>query len=283
MRDGRWNFQDPGKPGLKEMGGVEYSLMETTKRRSNFVQSVDRAITVMEFLSRRGWSGVTEVAEELDIHKSTAYRLLATLRDRGMAEQDAATEKYRLGFGLVMLASSVTADLDVARCSRLVCDLLAEQTRETATVAVLEGDDAIIIQQSTSDFSALSVDWSGRHTPLHATAAGKTFLYHMPEDQRSRILERPLQGYTENTVVDPEVLLDQVQAGQRNGYWYTEEELEVGLNAVATPILDANGMVVATVSVSGPAFRLPEESFGKMGGMIGEAAAEISQCLGFRG
>ena len=109
--------------------------METTKRRNNFTQSVDRAVTVMELLSRRGWSGVTEVANELGINKSTAYRLLNTLRDRGLVEQDAATEKYRLGFGLVMLASSVTADLDVARCSRPVCDWLAERTRETVTVA----------------------------------------------------------------------------------------------------------------------------------------------------
>src|SRR5215217_7621088 len=171
--------------------------METTKRRNNFTQSVDRAVTVMELLSRRGWSGVTEVANELGINKSTAYRLLNTLRDRGLVEQDAATEKYRLGFGLVMLASSVTADLDIARCSRPVCDRLAEQTRETATVAVLEGDDVVILHQSTSGFSALSVNWSGRHTPLHATAAGKMFLYYMPEDQRRHILQSKQTPYTE--------------------------------------------------------------------------------------
>ena len=85
--------------------------MDTANRSNTFVQSVDRAISVMEFLSRRGWSGVTEVANELNIHKSTAYRLLTTLRDRGLVEQDAATEKYRLGFGLVLLASAVRADL----------------------------------------------------------------------------------------------------------------------------------------------------------------------------
>ena len=78
-------------------------------RRSPTVQSVDRAVSVMEFLSRRGWSGVTEVPRELEIHKSTAYRLLTTLRDRGLVEQDAATEKYRLGFGLVLLARTVRA------------------------------------------------------------------------------------------------------------------------------------------------------------------------------
>lgn len=247
------------------------------------MQSVGRAITVMELLSRRGWSGVTEVSNELDIHKSTAYRLLTTLRNRGMVEQDAATEKYRLGFGLVMLASSVTADLDVARCSRPVCDRLAQQTRETVTVAVLEGDDAIILHQSTSGFSALSVDWSGRHTPLHATAAGKIFLHNMPEDQRRRILEGTLQGYTENTIVDPATLQDELRAGQDRGYWYTVEELEVGLNAIAAPIRCADGMVIAAVSVSGPAFRLPPESFPEIGELSKRAAAEISRCLGFQG
>ena len=257
--------------------------METTKRRNNFVQSVDRAITVMELLSRRGWSGVTEVAKELEINKSTAYRLLTTMRDRGLVEQDAATEKYRLGFGLVALASSVTADLDIARCSRPVCDRLAQQTRETVTVAVLEGDDAVILYQSNSRSSALSVDWSGMHTPLHATAAGKIFLHYMPEDQRRRILKRSLQRYTENTIVDPKALREELQRDHGRDYWYTIEELEVGLNAIAAPVRCAEGVVVAAVSVSGPAFRLPPESFPEIGELCVQAADEISRCLGFQG
>ena len=257
--------------------------METTKRRNNFVQSVDRAITVMELLSRRGWSGVTEVANELGINKSTAYRMLTTLRDRGLVEQDAATEKYRLGFGLVALASSVTADLDIARCSRPVCDRLAEQTRETVTVAVLEGDDAVILYQNNSRSSALSVDWSGMHTPLHATAAGKIFLNYMPEDQRRRILKGSLQSYTENTIVDPKALREELQRDHGIDYWYTIEELEVGLNAVSAPVRCAEGVVVAALSVSGPAFRLSPESFPEIGELCVLAADEISRCLGFQG
>ena len=257
--------------------------METTKRRNNFTQSVDRAVTVMELLSRRGWSGVTEVANELGINKSTAYRLLNTLRDRGLVEQDAATEKYRLGFGLVMLASSVTADLDVARCSRPVCDWLAERTRETVTVAVLEGDDAVILYQSNSRSSALSVDWSGMHTPLHATAAGKIFLHYMPGDQQRRILKRSLQRYTENTIVDPKALREELQRDHGRDYWYTIEELEVGLNAIAAPVRCAVGVVVAAVSVSGPAFRLPPDTFQETGALCVRAAEEISRCLGFQG
>jgi len=256
--------------------------MDAVDRNSTFVQSVDRAISVMEFLSRRGWSGVTEVANELNIHKSTAYRLLTTLRDRGLVEQDAATEKYRLGFGLVLLASSVRADLDILRCAKPVCERLSERTRETVTVAVLEGDDAVVIHQNISRASALNVDWMGRHTPLHATAAGKVFLAHMPDDQRAHVLKGPLERFTENTFVDPKVLGKHIQEIREDRYAYTVEELEVGLNAVGAPIRCADGAVVGAVSVSGPAFRLPVDSIPKVGELVKGAAAEISRCLGFQ-
>ena len=252
-------------------------------RRSPLVQSVDRAVSVMEFLSRRGWSGVAEVARELDIHKSTAYRLLTTLRDRGVVEQDAATEKYRLGFGLVLLARAVSADLDILRCARPVCERLSEHTKETVTIAVLEGDDAVVIHQSISRASALGVDWTGRHTPLHATAAGKIFLAYMPEGQLLRILEGPLERFTENTIVDPASLKDHTGKVRDEGYGYTVEELETGLNAVGAPIRRADGAVVGAASVSGPAFRLPPDALPEISELSKRAATEISRCLGFQG
>jgi len=237
----------------------------------------------MEFLSRRGWSGVTEISRELEIHKSTAYRLLTTLRDRGLVEQDASTEKYRLGFGLVLLARAVRADLDILRCARPVCERLSKRTGETVTLAVLEGDDAVIIHQSISRASALSVDWTGRHTPLHATAAGKIFLAYMPEDQLLSILGRPLERFTENTIIDPASLKDHTSKILDEGYGCTVEELEPGLNAIGAPIRGAEGAVVGAVSVSGPAFRLPPDTLPETGELSRRAAAEISRCLGFQG
>jgi DNA-binding IclR family transcriptional regulator len=252
-------------------------------RRSSSIQSVDRAVSVMEFLARRGWSGVTEVSRELEIHKSTAYRLLTTLRDRGLVEQDAATEKYRLGFGLVLLARAVRADLDILRCARPVCERLSESTGETVTIAVLEGDDAVVIHQSVSRASALSVDWTGLHTPLHATAAGKIFLAYMPEDQLLRVLEGPLERFTENTIIDPASLKYHSGKIRDEGYGYTVEELETGLNAVGAPIRDADGAVVGAVSVSGPAFRLRPDALPDIGKLSRRTAADISRCLGFQG
>lgn len=242
---------------------------------------MDRAISVMEMLSRRGWSGVTEVANEIGIHKSTAYRLLTTLRDRGLVEQDAATEKYRLGFGLVLLAGAVRADLDILRCARPVCERLSDETGETVTVAVLEGDDAFVIHQTISMSSALNVDWTGRHTPLHATAAGKVFLSNMPQDQLRRVLRRPLERFTEHTIVDPVDLRENLRHTGEKGYTFTGEELEEGLNAVGAPIRCAEGALVGAVSVSGPAFRIPPDSIPEVAALTLKAAADISRCLGF--
>ncbi len=258
-------------------------FMSSVSSKSSAVQSVDRAITVMELLSSQGWSGVTEVANELDIHKSTAYRLLATLRDRGLVEQDSATEKYRLGFGMVLLASSVTADLDIVRYARPVCERLSDETEETVTVTALEAGEAVVIHQSISNSSMMAVDWSGWHTPLHASAAGKVLLAYMPKEQRRRILRKPLEELTENTVTDRDVLQQQLQEIRTTGYGRTIEELEVGINAVGAPIWDSNGSVIAAVAVSGPVFRLPEESVPEAGELIIKAAAEISRSLGFYG
>ncbi len=105
----------------------------------------------------------------------------------------------------------------------------------------------------------------------------------MPEDQQRRILRRSLQSYTENTIVDPKALREGIQRDHGRDYWYTIEELEVGLNAIAAPVRCAEGAVVAAVSVSGPAFRLPPESFPEVGELCVRAADEISRCLGFPG
>jgi len=246
------------------------------------IQSVDRAVSVLEYLSREGWSGVTEVAHGLRIHKSTAYRLLATLKDRGLVEQDLETERYRLGMGLVFLASAVAADLDVVRAARPVCQRLSERTHETVTVSVLAGDEAITIDQVTSSSSVLSVDWTGKRLPLHAGSDGKVLLAHLPESRQREILSRPLERFTENTVVDPALLREQLQAIRAEGYAHSVEELEIGLNGVAAPICSRGGMVIAAISVSGPAFRISVDSIPGLGDLTKSAAAEISRRLGFQ-
>jgi DNA-binding IclR family transcriptional regulator len=105
----------------------------------------------------------------------------------------------------------------------------------------------------------------------------------MPEDQRRRILRRPLERFTENTILAPATLKERAWETRDRGYGYTVEELEIGLNAVGAPVRSSDGAVVATVSVSGPAYRLPEDNIPEVAELVKGAASEISRCLGFRG
>src|SRR5690242_21706586 len=111
---------------------------ETTGPAVNGVQSVDRAVSVLEFLAQRGEAGVSEVAAEIDVHKSTAFRLLGALEARGLVEQAGERGKYRLGFGIVRLAGAVTGRIDITQQGRPVCERLAEEIGETVNIAVMQ-------------------------------------------------------------------------------------------------------------------------------------------------
>lgn len=241
---------------------------------------MDRALRVLELLSRRGRLGVTEVAGELGIHKSNAHRMLATLGEHGLVERDRETEKYRLGFGLVSLAGAVTADIDVVEAARAAGQRLSERTGETVILTTLVDGELVILHQTSSRASVLGVDWSGWRMPLHCTPGGKAMLAYLPEPEKERLVSTPLERYTANTIVDPLELREQLGEIRSRGYGYTVEELEVGLNGVAAPVSRAGDQVVAAIGVYGPAFRLPADTLNELGRTAKRTADEISRRLG---
>src|SRR5919199_1200048 len=145
------------------------------------VQSVDRALSVLEILAAHGEVGVTEIAAELGVHKSTAFRLVAVLETRGFVEQLADRGKYRLGFGIVRLAGATAAQLDIAQESRRTCEELAADLGETVNVAILDDDRAVNISQVRGPAALSTHNWVGQATPLHATSSGKVLLAHAPQ------------------------------------------------------------------------------------------------------
>jgi DNA-binding IclR family transcriptional regulator len=244
------------------------------------LQSVSRAVRSLELIAEAGELGVTELGKRLGVHKATASRLAATLADRGLVERDTATERYRLGFGLIRLAGAAMAGLDLVSTARPVLEDLAETTRETATIGVLSGDDVVSIDQVTGTRSIVSVSWVGQRTALHTTSTGKVFLAFMDEAERDRRLARKLERSTKRTIVDRAHLETQLAEIRRRGYAQTLEELEEGLNAVAAPIRRGDGEVAAALSVSGPAFRIRPVDLPRVGRLTMEAAEAISRRLG---
>jgi DNA-binding IclR family transcriptional regulator len=248
------------------------------------VQSVDRALYVLELLARRGEAGVTELASDIGVHKSTVSRLLAALEERELVEQAFERGKYRLGFGILRLANAVSGRLDVTRQGREICERLALDVGETVNIAVLRSEYAVNVDQARGPSAIGTHNWVGELTPLHATSSGKVLLAFMSADaRRDLITEAGLQRFTEHTITSPEKLEAQLRDVTRDGYVVTLEELEEGLNAVAAPIRDHIGGVIAALSVSGPAYRLTEERVREIAPTVIAAADEVSRRMGYQG
>jgi DNA-binding IclR family transcriptional regulator len=244
------------------------------------VQSVDRAITVLEILAKRGVAGVTEIALELGVHKSTASRLVGVLEGRGLVEQLTDRGKYRLGFGIVRLAGALTVQRDLAHESRKACEALAGDVGETVNVAILDGNRVVNVSQVRGPAAIAMDNWVGQSTPSHATSSGKVLLaFAGPADLHDHLAE-PLQRYTERTITDVRTLEQEFERVRAQGWAATVEEYEVGLNAVAAPVRNHEDAVVAAVSVSGPSYRLTSDSLPRVATRVLAAAREFSRRLG---
>jgi IclR family acetate operon transcriptional repressor len=237
------------------------------------VQSVDRAVTVLEILARQGDAGVTEIAAELGVHKSTASRLVGALVHRGLVDQIGERGKYRLGLGMVRLAGAAAARVDLPQAAGPVCERLADELGETVNVAVLDDGHAVNICQGLGRAAISSFNWIGRRTPLHATSSGKVLLAFSDEDLR----DLPMARFTDRTVTDPDTLAGQLTEIRAKGWGSTSEELEIGMNAVAAPVYGTK----AAISVSGPSYRLTTDKFAGYAQQLIGAAAQISTGLGF--
>ena len=239
-------------------------------------------MAILDLLARDGWRAGAEVARDLGVHRSTALRLLSTLERHSLVERDPRTSKYRLGPRLPQLASVVTGELDLRVVARPVCERLAGAVGETVTLDVLDADQIVPIEQATGSTSVVSVNWLGRHTPVHCTASGKVILAFAQPAVRERVLARPLEPLTPHTIVDRAELEEQLAEALELGFARTFQELEMGLNAIAAPVYSAHGEVVAAIDVSGPAHRLREGDRPELVDLTREAAADLSRRLGYR-
>ena len=245
------------------------------------VQSVERALTILEILARAGEAGVTAIAAEIGVHKSTAFRLVSALEQAGLVEQAGDRGKYRLGMGILRLAGATTARLDVVQESRPIARRLAASTGETVNIAVLADNSALYLDQVAGSSALQAHNWVGQHIPLHATSNGKVLLAGLPDDEVATVVAA-LPAHTDATITSRKRLLAEVAQTRAAGYAVAVDELEIGLTALAAPIRNAHGDVLASLSVSGPTFRLAAERIEAMVPELLAASGEISRRLGWR-
>ena len=245
------------------------------------IRSVGKAAQVLRLLGEAGVLGVTELSRRIRVHKSTVSRLLATLERHGLVARDPQSDKFSLGLAFISLAGAALQRLDLRTVARAPLERLAEQTRETVNLAILDGDQVVNIEKISSAHYIRDIGWIGRRSPLHCTATGKALVAHMLPAERRSLLGAKLKRYTPQTICDWKALETELAEVRRLGYAVGREELEPGLVALAAPIQDLGGRVTATVSASGPAFRMTRAALATYARQVMVAAAAISQALGY--
>jgi IclR family acetate operon transcriptional repressor len=246
-------------------------------------RSVARAVAILQvFDESRSELGVTELSQLTGIDKSTVYRLLNDLQQGGLIEQNPETSKYRLGFGLVRLAGLALRRVELTDIARPHLRELANLSQETVNLSLLTNSNKIIdIDGIASPRMVRNVGWSGREMPIHAVSGGKVVMAYMSDERVDRIVAGGLESFTEHTITDPARLHDELEQVRQVGYAIAEEELEAGLSAVAAPIWNHEGQVMAVISVSGPSFRLPRERLAELGIATKRIADTISAQIGY--
>ena len=250
-------------------------MARTGQPATRQVAAVQRAIAVLdELAAARAELGTNEIARRTGINVSTISRILATLTSGGLVEHIAVTGRYRLGVGVIRLASAAGERLDIRSLAHPHLAELATRTQETATLSVPGGHEAITLDYVQSPLSVRSVAEVGRASAAHATAVGKVYLAH-----GGIIPDGPLAAFTERTIVDHDVLQAEVARVRERGWGQALGEREEDLNAVAVPVLDPAGQLVAILGVQGPAVRFSPRVMRTAVELLRERAGQISATL----
>ena len=240
------------------------------------VQSIKRSFALLRALAV-GPVGVTELAERVDLPKSTVARLLASLEEEQAVEQTEAGGEYRLGPGLIDIAGSATPGRNLVAAARPHLLELAESIDEVAGLSVIDEGQVYYLDQTESSSNIQVRDWTGEYAPLHAVPSGLMILAHLPQDRIEEYLAGPLTRCTPWTMTDPEELRDRLEQVRSIGYAWVYEEFAEGINSVAAPVFERDGRVEAALHVHGPAYRFPNPDFTHDHGVaVIEAAQRLS-------
>jgi DNA-binding IclR family transcriptional regulator len=209
------------------------------------------------------------------VHKSTASRLVATLRKHGLLERDRDSERFRLGPELVRLGMLSLGDRSLTEVAREPMARLAAETAETVTLSVLHEGELTTVVQFDSRYVVGPANWVGRRTPLHTTSDGKVWLAFGD----AKLPGGRLVALTERTQTRRADLERELEIVRRRGWATGVGEFEYGLNGVAAPVVDASGRCRAALSVSAPKYRLSEEDLPHLAEACRRTAGKIGSLL----
>ena len=255
--------------------------MTLTTVNGGGVKSADRVMAVLDLVAASGSLSFGEIATRLALPKSSAHALLQTMHARGYLAVDDESKAYRLGTRIWELANAHNGIEDLRTVIRPLMDALVERTGETVQLAILEGIEAVYLEQSQSPHPMKLTSRAGVRLPAHTSAIGKALLASLdPAEAERRLDGAALVRLTDNTIGDVARLLEELERVRRQGYSLDNEEFAIGLRCVAMPVLDAQGKTVAAMSVSMPTPRYNRSVMANARKALAETAKQATERLG---
>ncbi|HET8522718.1 MAG TPA: IclR family transcriptional regulator [Thermomicrobiales bacterium] len=258
--------------------------MEPEHNSEFILSTLDKGLRVLEALAEtepaRGLT-LTELARVVGMHRTTLFRILATLRARGYVARDSENDRYRLGLQLLSLSSALLNDLDMRQVARPILQALRDETQELVHLTVLDNGEVVTIDRFEGNQPlSLQTEIGGRR-PAYCTATGKSFLANMPAAEVDRLLEHGMPRLTRNTITSSDAMQQHLAETRRRGYAIDNEERTEGIRCVAAPIFDHDRRIVGAVSIAAPALRTPEQRLAYLGRLSCRAADQVSHQLGY--
>lgn len=247
------------------------------------IGSVQRAVDILNlFNSQTPQLGITEIAQALNLHKSTASGLITTLEANGYLDQDSATRKYQLGLKLVERSSLVLNQIEVRKVALPLLEQLRDKCGESVNLAIRDGVDVVYVERVRSLRSLGTREEIGKRASIHCTALGKAMTAWLPPGELKQLVSRcDLYPLTQNTITDREQLILELERTRERGFAIDDEEIEMGVRCVASPIFNHVGRPFAGVSVSAPVTRMPIDGVSAVAEIVLDTAKSISTRLGY--
>jgi IclR family transcriptional regulator, KDG regulon repressor len=245
------------------------------------IQSVDRALAILELLhfSRRGL-GVSQIAEELDLHVSTVHHLLRTLADRGYVRQDPETRRYALAHKIMRLASRFSEELSLVSVAFPQLRQLCATTGEAVQLAVLGRSEVLLLIGLDTSEPVPPRRWLEHGLPAHCTAHGKVLLAGLTAERfRAFVEQAGLRPYTQRTITCPQALSLELDRVRAQGYALDSQEYQDWLLCVAAPVADVTGATGAALSIACPIYRCTDEKLRWLTDQVVASAHRLSGAL----
>ena len=255
---------------------------------TNLVQSVDRALRIIEFLAENPTgAGITEISKSLGLSKGTVHRLISTLKERDFAYQSSNTQLYRLSYKILYLYNCISNNIDMFKVSRPIIRKFADKVDATVHLATLDEKRSNIvyidrIEPMNSQKPFVMSSRVGKKAPCYCTAAGKMLLSQYSDDEIRDILNgEEYKTYTDKTIKNIDEFLEEIHKVRKQGYALDENEYDHGIICISIPIYNSNGKIDFAMSVTGLILYTKAEELINLKDQLDEVSRKVSNAINY--